>query len=624
MNKTVNINLAGIFFHIDEDAYLKLQRYLEAIKRSFTDSQGRSEIISDIEARIAELFSERIQNEKQVVGIKLVDDVIAIMGQPEDYLVDDEIFEDEPIHKSRQRSSKPSKKLYRDTDNSYIGGVAAGLSHYLGIDMIWVRLLWIVFAIGSGGTFIFIYLLFWALVPEAVTTAEKLTMTGEAVNISNIEKKIKDGIDTVTDKVKNVDLKMHGEKLKEGFDNVTDNISESVKSVDFQKHGKSLKSTSRSFFDTIGDILMFFLKVFAKFVGIILIIVGASTILGLIVALFTVGITDAIHFQGMDFLEAANSANVPIWLMSTLLFFAFGIPFFFVLYLGLKILINNLKSIGNIAKFSLLGIWLIAIIGIFIVGVRQVTEHAFDASVSQKEQLNIVSGDTLKLKMVGNDLYSRYLYRSSNNYRLTQEGEADKKIYTTDIRLIVRSTSDSIASIYIEKNASGSNYETAKERASNINYNYTLINNQLKLDAFLSTDFENKFSEQQVEVILYLPIGTILYADNNTNSFHRNSSYFNDILKIGQEEHHLRIIEDDVECLDCDDESKDKDNGSVKWELDNDGASPSLKYNAKKGLSIKKDSLGNRDIEIKDEDVNVKVNDKDGVKITSGTPDNNN
>ena len=114
MNKTVNINLAGIFFHIDEDAYLKLQRYLEAIKRSFTDSQGRSEIISDIEARIAELFSERVQNERQVIGQKEVDEVITIMGQPEDYLVDDEIFEDEPKHSYSQKSSAPSRKLYRD------------------------------------------------------------------------------------------------------------------------------------------------------------------------------------------------------------------------------------------------------------------------------------------------------------------------------------------------------------------------------------------------------------------------------------------------------------------------------------------------------------------------------
>ncbi len=159
MNKTVNINLAGIFFHIDEDAFLKLQRYLEAIKHSFTDSQGRSEIIADIEARIAELFTERIQNEKQVVGTKLVDEVITIMGQPEDYLVDDEIFEDEPKASQRQ-PYKSAKKLYRDTDNSYIGGVAAGLSHYLGIEPIWTRLIWLLFAIGSGGTFIFIYLIF--------------------------------------------------------------------------------------------------------------------------------------------------------------------------------------------------------------------------------------------------------------------------------------------------------------------------------------------------------------------------------------------------------------------------------------------------------------------------------
>ena len=140
MNKTVNINLAGIFFHIDEDAYIKLQRYLDAIKRSFTDSQGRSEIIADIEARIAELFTERVKHDKQVIGNKEVEDVIAIMGQPEDYLVDDEIFDDEP--KAYQKTKfTASKKLFRDTDNSYIGGVASGLGHYLGIDAIWVRLI---------------------------------------------------------------------------------------------------------------------------------------------------------------------------------------------------------------------------------------------------------------------------------------------------------------------------------------------------------------------------------------------------------------------------------------------------------------------------------------------------
>ena len=562
MNKTVNINLAGIFFHIDEDAYLKLSRYLEAIKRSFTDSQGRSEIIADIEARIAELFSERIQNEKQVVGVKLVDEVITIMGQPEDYLVDDEIFEDEPQPRQRY-TSRPTKKLYRDTDNSYIGGVSAGLAHYLGIDVLWVRLLWLLLTIASGGTFIFIYLIFWALVPEAKTTAEKLTMTGDPVNISNIEKKIKDGIDSVSETVKNVDFKKHGDKIKEGFDHVSDNISDSVKSVDFQKQGSKLKSSSQTFFDTIGSVIMFFLKVAAKFIGIILIIVGITSLLALIVAFFTIGVTDAVHFPPMNFLDAANAANIPIWLMSLLLFFAIGIPFFFIFYLGLKILVNNLKSIGNIAKFTLLGLWLMAIIGLVITGVKQATEHAFDAKATSKSELYIKADDTLKIKMNYYNTYLDNAYIRNNDYRIIEE-DNEQFIASSNVRLVVRSTTDSVASIVIEKEAAGSNYNMARERAENINYNYAFSNNLLQLDAYLTTAMENKLSEQEVLVILYLPEGTILYAERNTYSFHRNSSYYNDILNNGMEEHYLRIRKGKTECLDCNENSYESDSDTIE------------------------------------------------------------
>ena len=593
MNKTVNINLAGIFFHIDEDAYLKLQRYLEAIKRSFTDSQGRSEIIADIEARIAELFSERIQNEKQVVGIKLVDEVITIMGQPEDYLVDDEIFEDEPSPKT-SHTHRATKKLYRDTDNSYIGGVAAGLSHYFGIDALWMRLIWLLLAIGSGGTFIFIYVIFWALVPEARTTAEKLTMTGDPVNISNIEKKIKDGIDSVSETVKSVDFKKHGEKLKEGFDTVSDNISETVKNVDFQKQGNRLKSSSQTFFDTIGNIVMFFLKIMAKFIGVILIIAGVSTLIALIVGLFTVGITDAVHFPGMNFIDAANAANIPMWLMSMLVFFAVGIPFFFVFYLGLKILVNNLKSIGNVAKFTLLGVWIMALIGLFITGIRQATEHAFDAKTSVKKQLNITANDTLKLSMTGRDGYYDYYYRGDNIKLI--EDESGSYILSSDVRLVVRSTKDSLTTIVVEKEARGSNYTMARTRAENINYNYNLINNELKLDAYLTTDVENKFSEQEVIVILYLPEGTTLYADSNTYSFHRNSSYYNDILDNGMEDHYLRILEDNTECLDCITEEDEDEKRETQTEtLDKQSSSNTQKPE----VSLKIDEDG----------VNIEVND---------------
>ncbi len=171
-------------------------------------------------------------------------------------------------------------------------------------------------------------------------------------------------------------------------------------------------------------------------------------LIALIVAFFTIGITDAVHFPPMNFIDAANAANIPMWLMSMLLFFAVGIPFFFVFYLGLKILVNNLKSIGNVAKFTLLGLWLMAIIGLVITGVKQATEHAFDAKVTIKEQLDVKANDTLKLSMIGNHSYGDYLRRHDNNYRLTEEDNG-RTITSSDIRLVVKSTKDSCNSISV-------------------------------------------------------------------------------------------------------------------------------------------------------------------------------
>jgi phage shock protein PspC (stress-responsive transcriptional regulator) len=217
MNKTVNINLAGTFFHIDENAYLKLQRYLEAIKRSFTDSQGRNEIIADIETRIAELFNERVQNEKQVISIKEVEEVIAIMGQPEDYIVDEEIFEDEPQRHHTQ--SSPHRKLFRDKDNAYVGGVSAGLGHYFGIDALWIRLIWVALIFGAGSG-VLVYIILWILMPVAESTADKLSMSGKPVNITNIEEKVKEGFGSVKDSIDEVADKVEKDTKQSSLGNL--------------------------------------------------------------------------------------------------------------------------------------------------------------------------------------------------------------------------------------------------------------------------------------------------------------------------------------------------------------------------------------------------------------------
>lgn len=611
MNKTVNINLAGIFFHIDEDAFLKLQGYLDAIRQSLTDSQGRAEIIADIEARIAELFNERIVNNKRVISLKEVDDVIVIMGQPEDYVVDDSIFEDDPLENVREKTKRPdsgSRKLFRDTDNSYIAGVSSGLGHYFGIDAIWIRLLWVLLAFGSGGTFIFIYILFWILVPEAVTTSDKLNMTGDPVNISNIEKKIKDG-----------------------FENVSQNVSDAVKNMDLPRQGNRIKTGSRTFFSALGELILFIFKVIGKCIGIVLMIIGAFSLIALLVALFSVGIAEIINIPGVDFLDATNAANIPIWMMSVLMFFAIAIPFFFLFYLGLKILVNNLKSIGQIAKFSLLGLWLMAIIGLVIIGVKQASEYSEDAVVQHHENLNLTANDTLYISMRQNHQFSKQFDKHGNRWKPVYDQDDQKLLYLTDIGIVLKSTKDSMASIKVEKSSKGNTYQNAKKNAEKINYNYILSGNTLELDDFLTTAFKNKYRDQEVDITLYIPEGSVIFADKNTYTYYPyggnhmlKSSYIHNrnfdrmrntsddhIYDNGRIGHYLQIINDEIQCLDCPEEANmemDMNDGTSDLQLDED--SLRLK-NDTNSVEINKDG-----IETRTDKVEVKI-DKEGIKITT-------
>ena len=585
MNKTVNINLAGIFFHIDEDAYMKLQRYLEAIKHSFTDSEGRSEIISDIEARIAELFNERLKNEKQVVRIKELDEVIAIMGQPEDYLIDDDIFEDEPNQKPK---NSVSKKLYRDTENSYISGVSSGLGHYFGIDAIWIRLAWILLIFGAG-TGILLYILLWILVPEAKTTAEKIMMIGEPVNISNIEKQIKDGFENVSSTVSGV------------AKSVSDSVSNAAKNVDLKKQSNKIKSTSKTFFDTLADIVMLLLKVLAKFIGILLIFIGAAMLIALIIGVFSLGAVNIINIPDINVIEMANTGGLPIWLLSLFLFFAVGIPFFFLFYLGLKILITNLKSIGKIAKFSLLGLWIISIIGLSIAGIRQANEHAFNESYTKKVELPITKTDTLHVKMSSKNNRGFNFNRYDNSFKIITNKDGTKMLYTSNIRIMVKSTTDTLASIAIEKSADGNNYDKAMARAIDINYDYELNNNTLLLNPFFTTNAKNKFSGQKTNIILYIPINNVVYFNNSTSSFLNTSSRNNNIVLKSYTNHYLKILDDDIICSDCPEEgNKLNKTENQNLKINNDG----LEINANDS-SIK---INNNGIEIKSDDVEININ----------------
>jgi phage shock protein PspC (stress-responsive transcriptional regulator) len=585
MNKTVNINLAGTFFHIDEDAYGKLTRYLNAIKRSFSDPQGRDEIIKDIEARIAELFSEKIDANKQVITIKELDEVIAIMGQPEDYAIGDEDYTGTSSDYKSEQNTKGYKKLFRDSDNKYIGGVSSGLGHYIGLDAVWIRLIWILLTIFSSGTFILIYIIFWILVPEAVTTADKLTMRGEPVNISNIEKKFKETYDNVADKVKNADYDEYGKKIKTGTDN---------------------------FFDSLGKVIMALFTVFVKFIGVLIIIVAAATLISLFIGLFITGISGLFGSWYTDFFHIVNDTLVPLWLLSILVFFAIAIPFFFLFILGLKILIDNLKSIGKVAKLSLLGLWIISVLCLITIGVMQTIERSNEGSTMQVVDLNFTSSDTLYLSMQSNAHFGKDVIRSSG-FNLRYNENDEQVIYSNNIRLIIRSTKDSLASLYVNKKAKGRDYLEAKNRAEAISYNYDFENNTLKLDGYFLADVDDKYRDQQIELTLYLPVGSYLFAENNTYSFHRNTSRYRDILLNGQEGHYLEIMDGKTHCETCS-TSKPSSRDEYEYQVI-DWDDKNWKETWKDGNRIKIDRDG-IDINITDEKDSVRVNiNRRGVNV---------
>jgi phage shock protein PspC (stress-responsive transcriptional regulator) len=584
MKKTVNINLAGTFFHIDEDAFGKLSRYLDAIKKSISDPVGGDEIIRDIETRIAELFSEKLESNTQVVSIKELDAIITIMGQPEDYIMDENNFEEE-ASKNDYSKNEPSnhKQLYRDIDNKFVAGVCSGLGHYLGLDAVWVRLFWILLTGFTSGFGVFAYILFWILVRAAETTSEKLKMTGEAINISNIEKKFNEGYKTVSDSIKNAEFDKYGEKIKKG---------------------------SASFFDSLGDAILMILKIFVKFFGLIILASGLIGLISIIIGMVAFG-TFGIYNTGagMDIYQLIDTTNTPIWVASVVLTLAIGIPLLVLFILGLKIIAPNIKSIGTPGKITLLVLWVAALSTLIVLGIMQATDRAYEDTSITEIPLNINTESPLQLSMRNNDKYS-YEVQRDGGLDIRPDENGDKVLYSNDIRLIVRSTDENTGKIVIEKSARGKDYKEAKARAEAINFNfdYTFNSNALELDGYFLTDIANKYRDQEMEIILYLPVNTKLIADRNTRSFHRNESRYRDILDVGDEGKVLLITPSGTKCLDCPNSSNNTkanntlieqlESGFESWEEDVNGNLNINKKNVKEVKVKVNDSLKIKEITI--------------------------
>jgi phage shock protein PspC (stress-responsive transcriptional regulator) len=589
MNKTVNINLGGMFFHIDEDAYQKLNRYFEAVKRSLSNSTGKDEIMKDIEMRIAELLTEKNRGDKQVVGMKDVEEVIVVMGQPEDYRIDDEGTPETTY--AFNAATKRKKKLYRDKDKGLIGGVAAGFGHYLGIDALWIRILFIVSPFITFGTSLVIYVILWILMPPAETTAEKLEMTGEPVNISNIEKKVREEFDSLSEKFKN---------------------------VDYDKFGNHAKNAGERIGNTLSTIILKIFSIIGKVIGAILVVTAASTLVSLLLFVITAGSLTFGDFPWTEYVE--NFTEVPLWIIGLLTLGAVGIPFFFLLILGLKLLITNVKSIGNMAKYTLLALWIISIGILVAFGIKQATQFSFDNKVVLKENLAINPADTLYVKFRYNDFYSKSI-GENREFIFTQDSIGKDVIFSNNIELNLLNTDEKQAYIQIEKTAEGKSAFEAKKRAERIKYSFNIQGNKIILDNFFTTELTNKFRNQRIKIYLYLPEGTILAPDDSverfTQNYNTNLTLFTDYEDDANRNFIYRVSKSELNCLNCPAKVYDENGDEIGYEntdasqaiLTSDSTSTTVTIDDK-GVRIQKGTTAKEDREFKGLEVN-----KDGIII---------
>lgn len=214
MKKTVTINLGGVVFYIDEDAYQLLKEYLDNIRIYFKNHHGEAEIVSDIEARFSELLSQDISHHNQSIVIGQVEAVIKRIGKPEDFDTQSEEVDREESNDSSNSDKKQSsdysfsefqrRKLYRNPDDKIIGGVAGGLAAYFRIDSTIARLVLVALMFVTFGATCLAYIVMWILVPQADTAIDKLNMYGEDVTVENIGKRVSEEASDVKKKDQNI------------------------------------------------------------------------------------------------------------------------------------------------------------------------------------------------------------------------------------------------------------------------------------------------------------------------------------------------------------------------------------------------------------------------------------
>jgi phage shock protein PspC (stress-responsive transcriptional regulator) len=496
MKKAIIVNISGFVFHIDEDAYEKLHRYLEAIKSHFRGFKGKDEVIADVEARVAEILQQKLSAGKEVNTMEDVDEVIGILGQPVDFIIDedDDAGTREFVHRA------PYKRLYRDPERKWIGGVCSGLGAYFNMDPVWVRLIFF-FSVAISGFGALIYVILWLALPEARTTAERLEMRGEPVNISNIEKSIGDEVHDLKDKLHD--------------------FTSRTKS-NFRKRKEEYRSGQRDqFLDSIGEIGRVFLRIFLTIIGVVILMVG--------IALTFIYFSIVFHYPIITLFDQAGTHTFPLYplvdrifdndadlrTLSTGLMIVIGIPLLMMLWGGIRLIFNlpRAKFISGAAAL----IWVCVFVITLFFGFKVFNSFHYQGNFNKESILQINKTSPLELVAIRNLPVSHSPTHSDiikiPECRIVVTG--DSNVFYCIPELKFKPSVDSTARIVLSTSARGTFSSEAAEMAENINYTWQLKGDTLLLPDCFTLSSQEKWRKQEARVDLFLPVGTVFNIDEN-------------------------------------------------------------------------------------------------------------
>ncbi len=485
MKKTVTINISGIIFHIDEDAFEMLSSYLDRVKRHFSKSEGREEIVGDIESRIAEILQEKLTDYKQVISIEDIREVTGLMGEPDEFGGEEE----------QQETVKKSRRLYRDPDNKMIAGVSSGLGWYFDIDPVWFRGLFIVTLFFSGAGVI-AYLIMWLVVPEARGTAEKLEMRGEPVNLSSIEASISHEFKELKGKLNEL-----ADEAKHTFNN------------------QGTRTFLEKTVSMVGVLARGVIKVVLVVVGLVFTLFSFITIVSLLAAIS--GLSSFSFFEHGElmgfslplFLQMVFSNQLMIVLAEVSAVLLVFVPLLLVFYLGLRLLIGKRVKISYIGRTAA-GLWLAGLIlGIVVAvgtsfdfrhtGIKVVSEVRLPVAPQDTIFLDATSGEKIKDGSFI-EVFGKNVQMVTDSYQIYDRPQIGFK-----------NSNGYFMHVTARAFAKGKTAELAYKRAEVVDYNLSSSGGILVFDDYYTLPENSLIRDQMVRVRIEIPDGQLVHLSEN-------------------------------------------------------------------------------------------------------------